>query len=182
MARSSPHVNQQSGVSVRASIACMETMVSSAERRGIVLGEAKVWPRISDLEQTRSGCRGKIELMLAEDEQAEDKLITALLGEAVKKVAEDYLDVDDLESVVQQFQGAKVNSEVGDDVKADAIISSARRLGGLLDAAREVCRKADLPADEPGELASAVEFVLEALYVNNRLSKYAYRGSTFYKR
>jgi magnesium chelatase subunit I len=182
LARSSPHVNQQSGVSVRASIACMETMVSNAERRGIVLGEAKVWPRISDLDQTRSGCRGKIELMLAEDEQAEDKLITALLGEAVKKVAEDYLDVDDLEPVVQQFQGAKVNAEVGDDVKADAIVGSARRLNGLLEAAREVCRKAEMPPDEPSALASGVEFVLEALYVNNRLSKYAYQGSTFYKR
>ena len=182
LARSSPHVNQQSGVSVRASIACMETMVSNAERRGIVLGEGKVWPRISDLDQTRSGCRGKIELMLAEDEQAEDKLITALLGEAVKKVAEDYLDVDDLDPVVQQFQGAKVNVEVGDDVKADIVAGSARRLNGLVEAAREVCRKAGLPADEPGALASGIEFVLEALYVNNRLSKYAYRGSTFYKR
>jgi hypothetical protein len=33
-----------------------------------------------------------------------------------------------------------------------------------------------MPADEPGALASAVEFVLEALYVNNRLCKYAYRS------
>ena len=27
----------------------------------------------------------------------------------------------------------------------------------------------------------ASEFILEALYVNNRLSKYAYRGAAFYK-
>lgn len=182
LARNSPHVNQQSGVSVRASIACMETLVSNAERRGIVLGEKKVWPRISDLEQVKAGCRGKIELMLAEDEQAEDKLITALLGEAVKKVAEDYLDIDELEPLVQQFQGGKVNVEVGDDVRADALVASGKRLDGLLEAARKVCRAAKIPDDEPGALASAAEFVLETLYVNNRLSKYAYRGSTFYKR
>jgi len=97
-------------------------------------------------------------------------------------VAEDYVDIDELEPLVQQFQGGKTNLEVGDDAKADVVVSSARKLGGLIEAARGVCRKAELPADEPGAIASAVEFVLEALYVNNRLSKYAYRGSTFYKR
>ena len=39
LARSSPHVSQASGVSVRTSIANLETVVSNAERRGIVTGE-----------------------------------------------------------------------------------------------------------------------------------------------
>jgi hypothetical protein len=37
------------------------------------------------------------------------------------------------------------------------------------------------PAD-PAILASVGEFLLEGLYVNNRLSKYAARGKTFFKR
>src|SRR5688572_4709515 len=41
LARSSPHVSQASGVSVRTSIANMETVVSSAERRGIITGEKR---------------------------------------------------------------------------------------------------------------------------------------------
>ena len=39
LARSSPHVNQQSGVSVRMSIANMENAISNAERRAAVLGK-----------------------------------------------------------------------------------------------------------------------------------------------
>ncbi len=39
LARSSPHVSQASGVSVRTSIANLETLVSNAERRGLTTGE-----------------------------------------------------------------------------------------------------------------------------------------------
>ncbi|HOJ53165.1 MAG TPA: sigma 54-interacting transcriptional regulator [Phycisphaerae bacterium] len=182
LARVSPHVNQQSGVSVRASIACMEALVSNAERRGILLGEREVMPRISDLGNIAAACRGKIELVLAEDEQAEDKLIAALLGEAVKAVASNYFEVDDLEAVVEQFRGAKTNLEVGDDLPARTLLEAMGSIKGLRDVTRSVVREAGLPADSPAALASAAEFVLEALYVNNRLSKYEYRGSTFYKR
>lgn len=182
LARTSPHVNQQSGVSVRASITCMETLVSNAERRGIVLDEPTVMPRISDLANLNASCRGKIELMLAEDELAEDKLIAALLGEAVKNVAAQYLDVDDLDPIVQQFQGGKTNVEIGDDIAAEDIVEAAEKVRGLPRVSRSVCAKADLPPEDPAALASATEFVLESLYVNNRLSKYTYRGNTFYKR
>src|SRR3990170_2885434 len=49
LARHSPHVSQASGVSVRTSIANLETLVSNAERRGIATGEQRVVPRVSDL-------------------------------------------------------------------------------------------------------------------------------------
>ena len=182
LARNSAHVNQQSGVSVRASIACMETLVSNAERRALRTGEPSVSPRVSDLSNIHASCRGKIELMLAEDEQAEDKLITALLGEAVKNVAADYFDLDTLDPLVEQFHGGNVNIEIGDDLPASAMAESVRKLPHLHKAAKTVCETADRSADDPASLASAAEFVLEALYVNNRLSKYAFRGNTFYKR
>ena len=86
LARSSPHVSQASGVSVRTSIANVETVVSNAERRGIVTGEKRVVPRICDLNYLIASCRGKIEMTLAEEEGAEDKLIRSLVGEAVKSV------------------------------------------------------------------------------------------------
>src|SRR5947209_1121308 len=49
LARTSPAINQQSGVSVRMSIANYENMISNAERRGIITHENPVVPRISDL-------------------------------------------------------------------------------------------------------------------------------------
>src|SRR5215208_3117657 len=45
LARSSPHVSQASGVSVRTSIANLETAVSNAERRAIMTGEKRAVPR-----------------------------------------------------------------------------------------------------------------------------------------
>ena len=41
---------------------------------------------------------------------------------------------------------------------------------------------ADQPFEDPAHLVAAAEFLLEALYVNDRLSKYAVRGRTVFKR
>ncbi|MCK6458038.1 MAG: magnesium chelatase [Phycisphaerae bacterium] len=181
-ARSSAHINQQSGVSVRASITCVETMVSSAERRAILLGEAKIVPRMCDLNHIAASCRGKLELMLADDERTEDKLITALLGEAVKAVFDRYAEVGEFAFVPEHFHQRKAHLEVGDDVPASAIIASAEGVPGLRPGAGKLCESMDVSAEDPFALASVIELILEALFVNNRLSKYAYRGRTVYKR
>jgi magnesium chelatase subunit I len=182
LARKSPHINQESGVSVRASITCAENMVSSAERRAILLEETKAVPRVCDLNYLASSCRGKIELMLADDERAEDKLIAALVGEAVKNVFENYVDVEELEPAIHHFQESHSSLEVGDDATADAVVEEAKKIPALSRAAAQVCATAKVSPDDVFMLASAVEFVLEALFVNNRLSKYALHGRTFFKR
>src|SRR6187431_3169279 len=105
LARSSPHVSQASGVSVRTSIANLETLVSNAERRGITTGETRVVPRICDLNYLVASSRGKIEMTLAEEEGAEDKLIRSLTGEAVKAVFGRYAKIDNFEAIVEQFLG-----------------------------------------------------------------------------
>src|SRR5256714_9728039 len=97
LARSSPHVSQASGVSVRTSIANLETVVSNAERRGIVTGESRFVPRICDLNYLIASSRGKIEMTLAEEDGAEDKLIQSLVGEAVKTVFARHAKLDDFE-------------------------------------------------------------------------------------
>ena len=57
LARSSPHVNQQSGVSVRMSIANLENVVSNAERRAIINREDWIVPRVSDLPAAAASAR-----------------------------------------------------------------------------------------------------------------------------
>src|SRR5438105_3170404 len=64
LARTSPHVSQASGVSVRTSIANLETVISNAERRAILTGEKRVVPRMCDLNYLVASCRGKIEMTL----------------------------------------------------------------------------------------------------------------------
>ena len=181
LARNSPHINQQSGVSVRTSISALEVIVANAERRAVCCREAAIVPRISDFEHVLAACRGKIELMLAESEEAEDQLVRALAGEATKNVWEEYFDLHDMEGVVAQFLGGKANVEVGDDVPAAEVVESTRRIKGLLPMAESLCKQVEAPAESALHLASAVEFVLEGLHVHDKLSKYTFNERVYYK-
>ena len=68
-ARSSPDVNQTSGVSVRMSIANYETLAANALRRALRLGEREAVPRISDLDALVQATAGKLELEYAGEAQ-----------------------------------------------------------------------------------------------------------------
>ncbi len=182
LARRNAHINQASGVSVRTSIACLENVISSAERRGIVTGETRVVPRICDLQHVVSSCRGKIELMLAEDgEDSEDKLVTALVGEAVKLVFDDVMDIEEVESIADAFdEGLKLS--VGDDVSAGDQVASMEHIKPLAAAAKELARRLSMDDADEQVLASLGELILEALYVNNRLSKHVTGVGVSYRR
>ncbi|HEY7120545.1 MAG TPA: sigma 54-interacting transcriptional regulator [Tepidisphaeraceae bacterium] len=180
-ARSSPHVSQASGVSVRTSIANLETVISNAERRGIVNAQTRVVPRICDLNYLVASCRGKIEMTLAEEEGAEDKLIQSLIGEAVKKIFGQYADVDAYETITEQFKG-NLNFPAGDDLTADEFVTNMKAIKGLDKSAAALAKEMELDASDPELLASVGEFLLEGLYVNNRLSKFNKQGKTFFRR
>jgi magnesium chelatase subunit I len=181
LARSSPHVSQASGVSVRTSIANLETVVSNAERRGLATGEKRVVPRVCDLNYLVASCRGKIEMTLAEEEGAEDKLIRALVGEAVKAVFAKHGDAEGYDSITEQFKG-NLTFPAGDDLSAEEFVANMKAIKGLPQAAAQLAKEMELDSSDPATLASVGEFLLEGLYVNNRLSKYNARGKTFFKR
>jgi magnesium chelatase subunit I len=170
-ARQSQHINQASGVSVRASIAMLETLVSSAERRGLITGEQRVVPRVCDLSHLCAATRGKIELMMGDDaDDTEDKLVESLLGEAVKQVFDEVADIDDYEHLAEPFdRGLKLT--LGDEVAASDVLASFKHVKGLPAAAKEIASRLELDPKDEQHLASAGEFVLEALYVHKRLSK-----------
>ncbi|HVT82980.1 MAG TPA: sigma 54-interacting transcriptional regulator, partial [Phycisphaerae bacterium] len=123
LARTSPHINQASGVSVRCSIANAENVVSSAERRGILLKESRVVARVDDLAFITASSRGKIELMLAEGDTAEDKLILSLVGEAVKNIFNRYAELSDYDEIAMQFKGG-VTLQVGDDINTETMLEN----------------------------------------------------------
>lgn len=180
-ARSSPHVSQSSGVSVRTSIANVESVVSNAERRGIRTAERKVVARISDLHAIIASSRGKIELTLAEDDATEEKLIRSLLGEAVKTVFNGVARVEQLESVVEQFKN-NLTFPCGDEIPAEEFVANMKAVKGLTAAAQMVAGALEVDASEPGMLASVGELVLEGLYVNDRLSKFTSKGQPYFRR
>ncbi len=181
LARQSPHVNQASGVSVRCSIANAENLVSAAERRGILHKESRVVARVDDLGFIHASSRGKVELMLPEGESSEDKLIGALIGEAVKSIFDRIVEIDDYADLIAQFKGG-VALQVGDDVPAEILLENIGHVKGLKAASVKLAKDMKLPADDSGILVSLAEFLLEGLYVNNRLSKITAPGKTFFRK
>jgi magnesium chelatase subunit I len=181
LARQSPHVSQASGVSVRTSIANAEVVTSNAERRGILTGEDRVVPRICDLNFLVASCRGKIEMTLAEEDNAEDKLIQSLVGEAVKAVFNRITRGQDFEAISAQFEG-NLTFPAGDDLTAKEFVANMSAIKPLSKAASSLAKELKLDASDPATLAAVGEFILEGLYVNNRLSKYNAKGKTFFKR
>ncbi|MEI8196879.1 MAG: sigma 54-interacting transcriptional regulator [Phycisphaerae bacterium] len=180
-ARSSPHINQASGVSVRASIANAENLISAAERRGILHKEAAVVTRMDDLAFIHASSRGKIELMLAEGDTAEDKLITSLAGEAIKTIFGRYAEVESYDDLALEFRGG-LTLQVGDEVPTATLLENFACVKSLKRAAHDLAAELKLDPKEPAALVAAAEFLLEALYVNNRLSKAQVRGKTVYRK
>ncbi len=185
LARKSSHVNQSSGVSVRMSIANCENLVSNAERRAILTGESHVVPRISDLAAIAASARGKIELTMSEDDGQEDKVIDRLLGEAVKNIFDQHLDINQFRSVIEFFENGK-SIEVGDQVPSAEYIERAAAVPGfkklLLQSAQKLAPDLTDSACRDPLLASVAEFVLESLHVHNKLNKNEKAGKTMYRR
>ena len=155
--------------------------MSSAERRGILLAEKHVVARVDDLSFIGASSRGKLELMLAEGDNAEDKLIAALVGEAVKNVFARHADINRYDEIAMAFKGG-VTLQVGDDVPTTVMLENYSHIKSLKSAATELAKELDLDPKDPAALVSAGEFILESLYVNNRLSKASIRGKTFFRK
>jgi magnesium chelatase subunit I len=185
LARSSPHVNQQSGVSVRMSIANLENVVSNAERRAIKSRENFIVPRVSDLLAAASSARGKLELTMSEDDGHEDKLIHRIIDEAVKNVFTIHFDLRELRPIVEHFESGN-SIEVGDSLPSKVVLERIAKLPALKKHAYELSAKL-LPELSGGEgreaaAAAAAEFILEGLHVHNKLNKSAKNGGSSYRR
>ena len=185
LARTSPHVNQSSGVSVRMSIANLENVVSNAERRALLNREAWVVPRISDLAHMVPSSRGKVELTMTEDDGHEDKLIGRVVDEAVKVVFAQHLDAREFRAAVDYFESGK-SVELGDTLSIREVLERIEKVPGLRKRADELGRALlpDLSASDARDAAtaSAAEFILEGLHVNNKLNKNVKSGATSYRR
>ena len=164
LARRSPDVSQRSGVSVRASIAGLETLLANAARRAITLGESHGVPRVSDLPHLIPAVQGKLEMETVEDGKDEQVLQKMLQG-AVAAVFNRRFNVVDLEELVGVFKGG-VSVEVGEGVPAADYPALLQRVEGLRDALQPL-----QVGEDPADIATAVEFVLEGLHLNKRLNK-----------
>ena len=167
-ARSSPHVSQRSGVSVRLSISNAETMVANAMRRTLRTGGDHVVPRVTDLDALTSSTAGKVEIETLE-EGREGEILQRLVSSAVLSVFKDCVPPDMHRDVVDAFEEDLV-VDVGDDV-ADADYASLLAQVPALTAPVQALLAGDEAAESPAMVAAAVELVLEGLHLSKRLNK-----------
>ncbi|WP_437206332.1 AAA family ATPase [Planctomicrobium sp. SH664] len=183
LARTSPHVNQASGVSVRMSIANMETLISNAERRALAQSQSRTLARISDLFWLAASSRGKLELSMSEESGDEDLLIQRIIEEAIKNVFDQYTTVKRFSNVVDHVgsgQSLKLDAEAG----AEQLLQTVGKIRGFHDQLQTLAAEIDpeLARSEDAQefQAVVVELVLNSLYAHNRLNRKVTGGeSTF---
>ena len=173
-ARRSPDVSQRSGVSVRATIACYETLLANAVRRAVAAGEKQAAPRICDLYHIGPALQGKLELESV-DEGADELIVEKLIHAAIAAVFGRYFNIAELEAVVEQFRSG-LAVEVGEQLANGDYAGVVQRIEG----AEEALQPLEL-GEDAASVASAVEFLLEGLHLNKRLNKDTIGRAAFYR-
>jgi magnesium chelatase subunit I len=189
-ARASEFVDQSSGVSVRLTITFLENLVSNVERRGLALGETRVWPRLVDLRSALSAVTGKVELVYEGEQEGAETVARHILGKAVRQVflrrfpgvhpegrrrrrdpdAEPTPKPPRDESyapIVQWFSSGRT-LDLADDTPLDEHLAALRRVNGLEDC---VARFVEPGPASDGELAGWMELVLDGLHQCSLLAK-----------
>jgi magnesium chelatase subunit I len=171
-ARQDRRVDKRSGVSQRLPISVMENVISNAERRAIVSGEALAVPRVTDVYAALPSMTGKFELEYEGELKGAEAIARELVRNAVSNVAEGYLTHLDPRRVIEWFDlGGSL--QLADTMSADDVLTHARAVQGLVDLAHE----AGIPAQASAPLlAAGVDFVLEGLYATKKISRSDERG------
>jgi len=83
-ARESEYVDHKSGVSARMSISMLESLVSTAERRALINGEATITVRLADFMGVIPAITGKVELVYEGEQEGAAFVAEQLIGAAIK--------------------------------------------------------------------------------------------------
>src|SRR5499427_6500581 len=171
-ARADRKVDKRSGVSQRLPITTLELVVSNAERRALSNGEGMVVPRVTDIYAALPSITGKFELEYEGELRGAENVARDLIRSAVGNVFSGMFDGADTRCVVEWFDlgGTLLLS---DTTSADDVVSQARGVQGL----RELANHAGLKGSAPAPVvASAIDFVLEGLYAQKKISRSDERG------
>jgi len=171
-ARGDRKIDKRSGVSQRLPITTLELVVSNAERRALAHAETLVVPRVTDVYAALPSITGKFELEYEGELRGAEQIARDLIRSAVGAVFTGMFDGADTRKVIEWFDlGGSL--PLGDTSSAEEVISQARTVQGL----RELAERASLPPGAPAPLvASAIDFVLEGLYAQKKISRSEERG------
>jgi magnesium chelatase subunit I len=171
-ARADRKIDRRSGVSQRLAITCLENVLSNAERRALVHREHPVVARVADVYAALPSITGKFEMEYEGELKGADHVARELIRASVANVFAERFESVDTRRVVEWFDlGGTLQS--ADTASAAALMAQARGVQGLLEMAEHL--KVGSRAPEP-ILASAVDFVLEGLSAQKKISRSEDRG------
>ena len=171
-ARADRKIDRRSGVSQRLAISCLENVLSNAERRALTSGETQVVARVTDVYAALPSITGKFEMEYEGELKGADNVARELIRASVATVFAERFDDVDLRRVVEWFDlGGSMQS--ADTAPAKELLAHARGVQGLVEAAEQL--QLGAKPSEPA-LASAVDFVLEGLYAQKKISRSEDRG------
>ncbi len=165
LARRAPEVSQRSGVSVRVSVANLETLAANALRRAVLLQETSAAPRVSDLGALIPSTVGKIELESLSDEVPEERVVDRLIARSIHEVFGRRVDMATLAEVIDAFDSGLV-IRTGESVPSREYVRWMRETPGMPAAVGRLG-----VGESPAAVASAVEFLLEGLHLHRKLNK-----------
>jgi len=171
-ARQDRRIDKRSGVSQRLPISAMENVVSNAERRALVSGEAVAVPRVTDVYAALPSITGKFELEYEGELKGAETIARELIRAAVANVADGYLAHLETRQVVEWFDlGGSL--QLSDTMSSADVVLHAREVQGLT----ELAHAAGIDKKAPAALlASGIDFVLEGLYAMKKISRSDERG------
>jgi magnesium chelatase subunit I len=166
-ARTDQKIDKRSGVSQRLPISLLENVVSNAERRALLSAEPVVVPRITDIYAALPAITGKFELEYEGELRGADNVARDIIRTAVGTVFNGYFANADLRQVTEWFDLGG-NLQVDDTLPAADLLERAAAVQGL----RELAVEAGVDRGAlPPMLAAAVDFVLEGLYAQKKISR-----------
>ncbi|MEQ1912212.1 MAG: magnesium chelatase, partial [Vicinamibacterales bacterium] len=171
-ARVDRKIDKRSGVSQRLPISTLELVVSNAERRALTSGEKVVVPRVTDVYAALPSITGKFELEYEGELKGAEVVARDLIRSAIGNVFTGVFDGVNTRKVIEWFDlGGSL--PLSDGSSADAVIEQTRGVQGLRDLAEKagVAAGATAPA-----VASAIDFVLEGLTAQRKISRSEERG------
>jgi magnesium chelatase subunit I len=171
-ARGDRKIDKRSGVSQRLPISTLELVVSNAERRALANGETLVVPRVTDVYAALPSITGKFELEYEGELRGAEQIARDLIRSAVGAVFTGMFDGVDTRTVIEWFDlGGSL--PLSDTSSADEVILQTRGVQGL----NELTIHAGLAPGAAGpSVASAIDFILEGLYAQKKISRNEDRG------
>jgi magnesium chelatase subunit I len=175
-ARKSEYVDAKSGVSARMSITAFENLISTAERRLLMSGEAKTSIRMSDFLGIIAAINGKVELVYEGEQEGAEQIAFHLINQAVKTLFPSYFP--ELKKLEKQDEDGPYDRLLGwfygdnelfledslpDDVYRDTL-DAVPNLNTLVSTHQ--------PKSLSEDKYFLMEFLLWGLEANKRLNKY----------